>query len=115
MGEDMEEHLPKPIWECQKHYHKNTTMAFLSKKEQVYVKRDVLGVSLIASPLQLRDDMWFPRNEVPDHVVLWPLAFASKCLTGAEKCYSNIEREAIDILHGLEKFHYYCFTMTSAW
>ena len=25
------------------------------------------------------------------------------------KCYSNIEREALDILHALEKFHHYCF------
>ena len=44
-----------------------------------------------------------------DNTILCPIAFASKCLTGAEHRYSNIERETLDILHGLEKFHHYCF------
>ena len=46
---------------------------------------------------------------VPDITVLCPMAFASNSLTGAEHRYSNIEREALGILHGLEKFHHYCF------
>ena len=46
---------------------------------------------------------------VPDNTILCPIAFASKSLTGAEHRYSNIEREALGILHGLEKFHHYCF------
>ena len=46
---------------------------------------------------------------MPDNTILHPIAFASKCLTGAEHRYSNIEREALGILHGLEKFHHYCF------
>ena len=28
---------------------------------------------------------------------------------GTEHRYSNIEREALGILHGLKKFHHYCF------
>ena len=28
---------------------------------------------------------------------------------GTECRYSNIEREALGILHGLKKFHHYCF------
>ena len=28
---------------------------------------------------------------------------------GAEHRYSNIKREALGILHGLKKFHHYCF------
>ena len=35
--------------------------------------------------------------------------FASKSETSAEWRYSNIEREAMGILHGLKKFHHYCF------
>ena len=45
----------------------------------------------------------------PDNTILHPIAFAGKSLTGAEQRYSNIERKALGILHGLEKFHHYCF------
>ena len=38
-----------------------------------------------------------------------PIAFVSKSLKGAEHRYSNIEHEALSFLHGLEKFHHYCF------
>ena len=46
---------------------------------------------------------------VPDNTILCPIAFASKSLMGAECRYSNVEREALGILHGLETFHHYCF------
>ena len=46
----------------------------------------------------------------PDNIILHLIAFASKSLTGAEWRYSNIECEALGILHGLEKFHHYCFS-----
>ena len=42
--------------------------------------------------------------------MLGPIAFASKSLTSGEMQYSNIEREALGILNGLEKFNHYCFT-----
>ena len=45
-----------------------------------------------------------------DNSILKAIKFASKSLSSAEKRYSNIEREAIGILHGLKKFHHYCFT-----
>ena len=32
-----------------------------------------------------------------------------KSLSAAKRGYSNIKREALAILHGLEKFHHYCF------
>ena len=34
--------------------------------------------------------------------MLCPIAFGSKSLTDAEHRYSNIEREVLGILHGLE-------------
>ena len=46
---------------------------------------------------------------MPDNNSLHPLHFASKSLIGAECRYSNIERDALGILHGLERFHHYCF------
>ena len=38
-----------------------------------------------------------------------PIAFASKSLTDAESRYSNIERELLGVLYGLEHFHYYVY------
>jgi transposase InsO family protein len=38
-----------------------------------------------------------------------PIAFASKSLTETESRYSNIEREMLGIVWGLEKFHHYVF------
>ena len=38
-----------------------------------------------------------------------PVEFASKLLTATESRYSNIEREMLAVLFGLEKFHYYAY------
>lgn len=38
-----------------------------------------------------------------------PVAFACKDLTETEQRYSNIERELLDIVFVLEKFHHYMF------
>ena len=38
-----------------------------------------------------------------------PIAFASKSLTEAESRYSNIEREMLGIVFGLERFHHYVY------
>ena len=45
----------------------------------------------------------------PDNTFLCPIAFASKSLMGAEHRCRNIKHKALGILHGLEKFHHYCF------
>ena len=44
-----------------------------------------------------------------DNSKLRPIVFAGKSLSSTEKRYSNIEREALGILHVLKKFHHYCF------
>ena len=46
---------------------------------------------------------------VPNNTILHPIEFATKSVTGAKCRYSNIESEALGILHGLRKFHHYCF------
>ena len=45
----------------------------------------------------------------PDNNTLRPTAFTSKSLSSAKERYRNVEREALGILHDLEKFHHYCF------
>ena len=85
-------------------------MAFYYEKEQLYVETNDSGVGLGASVLQAKDDLQFPSNEAPGKAVLWPVISVIKSLTSAETHHSNIEREALGIPHGLEKFHEYCFT-----
>ena len=68
------------------------------------------GISLMAALLQLRDDTWCQTHMVLDNTILSPITFVSKCLMGTEHRYSNIECEALGILHGLEEFHHYCFS-----
>ena len=41
------------------------------------------------------------QEEVPNNVALHDITFASKSLSGTERWYSNIEREAVGILLGL--------------
>jgi hypothetical protein len=38
-----------------------------------------------------------------------PVCYASKALTEAEQRYSNIEREALGVVWGLERFHYFVY------
>ena len=49
------------------------------------------------------------QEAAPDNSILIPIMFASKSLSSAEIRYSNIERGALGILHGFEKFHHCCF------
>ena len=65
----------------------------------------MLGTTL----LQVRDNLNCRYDEVPDNTMLHPIIFARKSLSSAEWQYSNIEREVLGTLHGLEKFHHYCF------
>ena len=59
--------------------------------------------------LQVRHDMKYGQDEVSDNTALHSSAFASKSLSSVDWQYSNIEWEALGILHRLEKFHHYCF------
>ena len=68
----------------------------------------ISDIGLGASLLQMQESMNCRFNEVPDNAVLHPIAFASKSLSSMDRQYSNIEREALDILHRLEESHHYC-------
>ena len=84
-------------------------MAFYNEEEEPYLTRGMLGVGLRASPLQVKDDIGFPKSEAPDNATLLPIAVMSNSLTCTEICYSSIERETLHILYGLEKFHHSSF------
>ena len=84
-------------------------MKFYDDTKPLYLKTDASGLRLGAAQLQLSNNTNCPKDTAPDNTILCPIAFASKSLTGAEQRYSNMECEALGILHGLEKFHHYCF------
>ena len=83
----------------------DASMALYYAEEPQYLETDALGVRFGVSPLQVRDRLQFPRLK---HLLMQhcdPKAFTRKSLT----VYNSIKREAQGILHGLEKFHNYCF------
>ena len=84
-------------------------MKFYDETKPLYLETDASRIGLGAGLLQTRDDTACPEDIAPDNTILRPIAFASKCLTSAEHRYSNTEREALGILHGLKKCHHYCF------
>ena len=84
-------------------------MKFYNYTQLLYLETDATGVSLGAALLQLRDNTTCQTHIAPNNTILCPITFASKSLVGAEHRYSNIECETLGILHGLEKFHHYCF------
>ena len=84
-------------------------MKFYDNNKPLYLETDVSGIGLRTALLQLRDDTSCQTHTAPDNTILHPITFASKSLMGAECRYSNIKHEALGILHGLEKFHHYCF------
>ena len=88
---------------------KDKTMSFYNEKEQLYLEVDESGVDFRTNLLQVRDRIWFPRNEMPNNGTLQPITFASKILTSAETQYKSTEKGVLGILSGLEKFHHYIF------
>ena len=84
-------------------------MKFYDDNKPLYFKTDASGIGLRAALLQHRDKTTCQTHMAPDNTILCPITFASKSLMGAEHRYRNIECEALGILHGLEKFHHYCF------
>ena len=83
-------------------------MKFYDETKPLHIETDASGVGLGAALLQTRRNTNCHRDEALDNSILRPIAFSRKNLTGAEKSYSNTEREALGILYGPEKFHHYC-------
>ena len=77
--------------------------------KSLHLETDTSGVGQGTSLLQTKSSTICVRYMAPDDSILRPIAFAVKSLSSIEKRYSNIQREALGILHSLEKFHHYCF------
>ena len=72
---------------------KTTTLRYYDSKKPVTIQVDASQRGLGATLLQENG----------------PVEFRSKLLTETESRYSNIEREMLAVVFGLEKFHYYAF------
>ena len=84
-------------------------MKFYDDSKTLYLETDASRLGLGAAMLQLCNNMVCQKGVAPDNITLYPIVFHCNSLTGAELRYSNIKHEALGILHGLEKFHHYCF------
>ena len=82
---------------------------FYEETMLLYLETDASGIRLRAALLQTRSGTSCQRDKAPDNSILRPIAFASKSLSNAERRYSNIEREALGILHRLKQFYHYHF------
>ena len=84
-------------------------MKFYDGTKPLYLETDASGVGLGVALLQMHKGTACQKDVACNNTILCPIAFASKSLTDTEHRYSNIEREALGILHGLKKCHHYCF------
>ena len=88
---------------------KDVCMKFYDETKPLYIETDASGVGLGAALLQTRGNTSCHRDEAPDNSINRPILFSSNSLNREEKRYSNIEREALGILYGLQNFHHFCF------
>ena len=84
-------------------------MKFYDDTKPLYLETDTSRVGLGVALLQMHEGTACQKDVAPNNATLHPIVFAGKSLTAAEHRYSNVEREALSILHGLKKFHHYCF------
>ena len=83
-------------------------MKFYDETQPLYLETDPSGIGLGVSLLQTIIGTSYPRDKAAENSILRPIAFVNKSLSSAEGRYSNIERDALGILHRLQKFHCYC-------
>ena len=84
-------------------------MNFYDDTKPLHLETDASKVGLGAALLQTHEGTTCHKDIVPNNTILHPITFASKSFTGAKCRYSNVDMEALGILHGLKMFHHYCF------
>ena len=84
-------------------------MKFYDNTKPLYLETDASRIGLGVTLLQMHEGTACQKDVVSDNTTLCPISFASKSLTGAECRYSNIERKALGIIHGLKKCCHYFF------
>ena len=84
-------------------------MKSYAETQLLYLDTDASQIGLKSCPTTNQNWSSCPRDKAPDNSIIRPTKFASKGLSSAEIGYSNIERQALGILHSFKKFCHYCF------
>ena len=87
--------------------NKDRPLKFYNEGKQMYLETDISGLGLGVALLQVRDNV-FHKGWGSWELTAAANSICKKNLTNAKMHYSNIERQALGILHGLERFHHYC-------
>ena len=100
-------------WNWGKHWGKHCDNAFAQVKQKL-VSNQLLVHYNPKLPLQLATDASpYGVGAVIFHIFEngdeRPIAYASRTLTTAEQKYSQIEKEALSIVFGIQKFHQYLY------
>ena len=75
----------------------------------LYSETDASRIGLGAALPQAIVGTGSSSDEAPDNNIVKLITVTSLSLSAVERRYSNIEREVLAILHGLEKFYHCCF------
>ena len=92
--------------------NKDCCLRYYNPNLAVFIESDASKVGLGSALLQMEKPCYendITDDTLPESFQLKPVAYASKSLTTVEQNYSNIEHEALGVLHSLEKFHHYCY------
>ena len=84
-------------------------MKFYDETKPLYLETNVSRIGLGPPCYKLGMEQYAKRDMVPDNTILRPITFVCQSMTSTEQRYSNIIREVLGILHGLKRFHHYCF------
>ena len=103
------QHTQKLVDKAKPIIKEDACMKCYDETQPLYLETDASGARLGAALIQTRSSTSCPRDKAPDNSILSPIMFASKNTSSMERRYSNIERQALGILYGLMKLHYYCF------
>ena len=87
--------------------NKDCCLWYYNPNLALFIESDAGKVGLGVALLQMEKPCYdndITDDTLPESSQLKPVAYASKSLTTAEQNYSNIEHEALGVLHSLENF-----------
>ena len=105
----IELNVPGLLQHCQEVNNKRCMHIILQCFKALYLETDTSGIGHEAALLQVREGMKCRHDIVLDNATLLPTPFASKSPSSTGQWNSNIELEALGILHGLKHFYHWYF------